>query len=193
MTASAAPAPTRTRTRVHVRVRVRARGAVATLCGVAATAAVVGVTLTPASATSAPAARAGHQPGTITAAPSAVPVVINCAQHAQTRPRMYILACADAGAYISKMSWTSWRQATAFGSGTYDFKVCVPSCAAGHVATFPALAALWRVMPLPGHPGVRYFTRMTLIFTGNRAYKAGSKTDHLPQTMTFPLAAFGGA
>jgi hypothetical protein len=128
------------------------------------------------------------------AAPAAgVPVVINCAGHAQTKPSEYIFACADAGAYISKMSWPNWGSAAAFGSGTYDIKVCVPSCAAGHVATFPALAALWRAEPLPTHAGTRYFTRMTLIFTGNRSYKGGSKTHHLPQTLTFPLSASGGA
>ena len=31
-----------------------------------------------------------------------------------------------------------------------------------------SLVALWRPEPLPGHPGVRYFTRITRIYTGKR-------------------------
>jgi hypothetical protein len=34
---------------------------------------------------------------------------------------------------------------------------------------------------------------MTLIFTGNRSYKGGSKTYHLPQAQTYPQSASGGA
>jgi hypothetical protein len=59
--------------------------------------------------------------------------------------------------------------------------------------TFPILAALWRAKPLPGDRSVHYFTKLTLIFTGNRTYKAGGKTHHEPQTLTEPLSAFGGA
>jgi hypothetical protein len=176
------------------RNRIRVRGTVAMLSGIAATAAVAGAVVGVAIAPAAAAGHPAHRPGTAVAAPAAsAPVVIDCAGHAQTKPRMYILACADAGAFISAMSWANWGSAAAFGSGTYDIKVCVPSCVAGHLATFPALAALWRAESLPGHAGVRYFTRMTLIFTGNRAYKAGSKTNHLPATLTFPLSASGGA
>jgi len=58
---------------------------------------------------------------------------------------------------------------------------------------FPALAALWRTEPLPGHPGERYFTRLTIIYTGTRSYRAGGKTYHLSQTVTYPLSASGGA
>lgn len=170
------------------RTRIRVETAVATLCGIAATAAVAVVAFEPASA----AGRPAHRPG-IVAPTASVPIVINCAGHAQTRPRSYILACADAGAYLTKMSWANWGSSAAFASGTYNFKVCIPNCAAGHVATFPALAALWRAEPLPGHTGERFFTRMTLIYTGNRSYKAGGKTYHLPQTATYPLSAFGGA
>lgn len=189
MTSSASthtPADTRAR---RAPALARNRRAVAAFCGIAATATVIGVALAPASA----AGRPAHQQGMTATVSSADPVVINCAGHAQTRPRSYILACADAGAYISKMSWASWGSSAAFGSGTYDFQVCIPTCVAGHLATFSALAALWRAKPLPGHPGERYFTRLTLIFTGSRSYKGGSKTYVLPPTKTFPLAASGGA
>jgi hypothetical protein len=124
---------------------------------------------------------------------AALPVVINCAMKHQVKPSDYILACADAGALITKMHWAAWGGQAAFGSGTYDFRVCIPNCAEGKTVTFPILTALWRVKPLPGHRSVHYFTRLTLIFTGNRAYKAGGKTLHQPQTRTFPLSDSGGA
>lgn len=120
------------------------------------------------------------------------PVVINCLMKPQVKPSTYILACADAGALIKKMQWATWGDQAGFGSGTYRFRVCIPNCAAGKTVTFPILAALWRVKPLPGQSGVRYFTRLTLIFTGNRTYTAGGKTFHQPQTLTVPLSALGG-
>ena len=52
---------------------------------------------------------------------------------------------------------------------------------------------LWRPAPLAGHAGERYFTRLTIIYTGSRAYSAGGKQYHLPATATDPLSAYGGA
>jgi len=110
-----------------------------------------------------------------------------------TRPSRYVLACADGNAYLKGMHWATWGAAAAFGAGTDTFRVCIPSCSAGRLHNFPALAALWRAEPLPGHAGERYFTRLTIIFTGNRSYRAGGKTYHLSQTATYPLVASGGA
>jgi hypothetical protein len=121
------------------------------------------------------------------------PVVINCAGHAQTRPGSYTLACADGNAYVSGLHWAAWGSAAAFGSGTYWFNDCVPSCVAGHGHSFTVLTALWRAKPLPGHPGERYFTRLTLIFTASHSYRAGGRVHHLPGTQTLPLSAGGGA
>jgi hypothetical protein len=55
------------------------------------------------------------------------------------------------------------------------------------------LVALWRPEPLPGHVGERYFTRLTIIYTGSRAYSAGGRLYQLPVTATDPLLAYGGA
>ena len=64
---------------------------------------------------------------------------------------------------------------------------------AGHGHSFPALVALWAAKPRPGHASERYFTRMTIIYTGDRAYRAGGKLYHLPPTVTEPLSPSGGA
>lgn len=162
----------------------RIRTAVLALCAAAAIATV---------ATGAASAATSHPARHLGPHAAALPVVINCALKHQVAPSGYILACADAGALIAKMRWAAWGGQTAFGSGIYDFRVCVPNCAEGKTVTFPILAALWRVKPLPGHRSVHYFTRLTLIFSGNRAYKAGGKTFRQPQTTTFPLSDAGGA
>jgi hypothetical protein len=163
----------------------RIRTAVVALCATAAIATAAAGTA--AAATGHP---ARHHGPTATAA--SLPVVINCTMGHQVKPSTYILACADAGALITKMHWATWASQASFGSGTFSYRVCIPNCAAGKTVTFPVLAALWRVKPLPGHRSVRYFTRLTLIFTGNRAYTAGGKTYHEPQTLTRPLSAAGG-
>jgi len=164
----------------------RIRTAAVALCATAALATVAAGTA--AASTGTPARHHGQS-----AAAASLPVVINCAMKHQVKPTSYILACGDAGAFIFKMQWASWGGQAAFGSGTYSLRVCIPNCAQGKTVTFPILAALWRVKPLPAHRAVHYFTRLTLIFTGNRAYKAGGKTFHEPQTLTLPLSASGGA
>jgi hypothetical protein len=165
--------------------RSRVRAAVVA-CGIAAIAAAAGAALGPAMA----AGRSQDRAGT---AAASVPVVVSCTGQTQTRPGRYVLACADGNAYLTGLHWAAWGPASAFAAGTDTFKVCIPSCTAGHLHSFPALAALWRAEPLPGHPGQRYFTRLTIIYTGNRSYRAGGKTYHLHQTVTYPLSAFGGA
>jgi len=161
--------------------RIRVRAAIAALCGGAAIAAAVGAAFGPAAAEARPTTAAG------------VPVVVSCTGQLQTRPRHYVLACGDGNAYITGMHWAAWGPASAFAAGTETFRVCIPSCSAGRLHSFPVLAALWRAAPLPAHPGERYFTRLTLIYTGTRSYSAGGKTYHLNQTVTYPLVASGGA
>ena len=164
--------------------RVPVRAAALVLCGIAAIAVALSV----------PAVAAGRaRPASRTAAPVTVPVVITCALKPQVRPSRYILACGDAGALITQLSWPSWGSSAAFAAGVYSLNSCTPTCMAQHFVRFPMLAALWRAVPWPGHAGKRYFSRLTLIFTGNRAYRSQGRLLHLPATLTFPLSASGGA
>jgi len=168
-------------------VRARVRMTALAFCGAAVVAA------------AAPAALASHVPPRaagatrIAVAASRLPVVVNCAMHAQTKPGSYILACADGNSGLARLTWASWGTSAAFGSGTYTFNDCVPSCVAGHSHSFPALVALWGAKPWPGHAGQQYFTMLTVIFTGTRTYRAGGHEHRLPQTETFPLSPHGGA
>jgi hypothetical protein len=164
--------------------RVRVKAAALVLSGIAAIAVAFSV----------PAAAAGRaRPTSRTAASVTVPVVITCALKPQVRPSRYILACGDAGALIIQLTWPSWGSSAAFAAGVYSLNSCTPTCMAQHFVRFPMLAALWRAAAWPGHAGKSYFSRLTLIFTGNRAYRSRGKLLHLPVTLTFPLSASGGA
>ena len=164
--------------------RTRVKAAAITVCGIAAIAAV---------AASVPAAAARQARPATAAASAAVPVVIDCAGQFQVRPGQYILACGDGGARLIGLRWAAWGSSSAFVAGVFDLNDCIPTCKTGHFLKFPMLAALWRAESLPGHAGQRYFTRITVIYTGNRAYRARGALHHLPATATFPLSQFGGA
>jgi len=166
--------------------RTRVKAVALVLCGIVAIAVAIAVAL--------PALAAGRARSTSrTEAPVSVPVVISCALQPQVRPSRYILACGDAGALIIRLSWASWGSSAAFAAGVYSLNSCTPTCMARHFVNFPMLAALWRAVPWPGHTGKRYFSRLTIIFTGNRAYRSQGRLLHLPPTLTFPLSAGGGA
>ena len=164
-------------------VRSLRKVAALALCGIA-------VVATAACGAAASAATVGEQWASTT---TAVPVVVSCGMKTQVRPGSYTLACADGNVYVSALNWTAWGSSSALASGTYAFNDCTPNCLSGHGHTLPALVVLWGAQPLPGHAGVRYFTEMTVIFTGNRSYTAGGKAYKEPQTLTVPLLQYGGA
>lgn len=115
-------------------------------------------------------------------------VVVNCLDKQQTRPSSFILTCADAGDVLTRVRWVNWAS-EAFGIGTEMIKTCKPNCAEGGFASYPVLVTLWRPEPLPGHPGILYFTRVTRIYTANRPplyFCHGSQTCY-PLTGTFDL------
>src|SRR5260221_7360871 len=162
------------------------RAAALALCGIAAIAVAV-------SAASAPAVAAGRSQSAAVIASASVPVIVNCAMHGQVRPREYTLPCADQKSVLTGLTWAAWGSSSAFAAaGINTFDDCIPSCAAGHYHSFPGLAALWRAEPWPGRPAQRYFTRLTLIYTGPRSYRAGGRLHVIPVTVTYPLSPAGG-
>ena len=134
--------------------------------------------------------------GTATPAPAAAAavaqrttVVVDCSGQRQTRPSSFVLTCADANDALSGLHWASWAAGQAFGTGTEKVNTCTPDCADGKLVSYPALITLWRPEPLPSHPGVRYFTRITRIYPFNRPplYNCQGKHTCYPLTSTFDL------
>lgn len=118
---------------------------------------------------------------------SGLPVVVNCQSKEQTRPASFVLACADGNSALQHLSWQTWQQSSAYGGGTWLINDCVPNCAQGTFHKYPALVVLWRPEPLPGQPGMHYFTRLTMILTGPHCYTASGKKTCYPVTATTDL------
>jgi hypothetical protein len=94
-------------------------------------------------ATPAPATPAAGQPPAATTAPAAaapvdaqVRVYGNCKTPA-VEPAEIVLACADYGALLAGLHWTSWTATSATAVGTLEYNDCAPSCAAGHRHNIP--------------------------------------------------------
>jgi hypothetical protein len=47
-------------------------------------------------------------------------------------PAEIVLACADYGALVEGLHWTSWTTASATAAGTLVYNDCTPNCAEGH-------------------------------------------------------------
>jgi hypothetical protein len=112
-------------------------------------------------------AASGSTGSTVTRATSSVanpPVLVNCAGHARVQPASYVLTCADANTYLAHLRWSTWHY-VAFATGVERVNTCRPSCAAGHFRTYPVLVNLWRARH---KHGIRYFSRLTTVFTGKR-------------------------
>jgi hypothetical protein len=116
-------------------------------------------------------------------------VVVNCQFKPHVRPSAMILTCADANDVLTGLHWVSWGTGAAFATGIEQINDCTPYCAAGKFINYPVLVDLWRAEPLPGHPGVLYFSRVTRVYTANRPplYFCNGTHTCYPQTATFDL------
>ena len=117
-------------------------------------------------------------------------VVVNCLGRPQTRPSSFVLTCADANDVLVHLHWVSWGSDAAFATGVEQINNCTPNCAEGKFINYPVLVNLWRPQPLPGHPGVRYFSRVTRVYTANRPplyFCNGTRITCYPQTSTSGL------
>jgi hypothetical protein len=131
--------------------------------------------------------------GAVTAGAAAAPVraggaavVISCQNKAEVRPGQFILTCADGNDYLTGLAWASWRS-LAFGTGTEYVNDCLPNCAEGHFHRYPVLVDLWRAQRRPGHPGERYFSRLTEVYTGPRPTHYTGHRKYYPPTFTWDL------
>jgi hypothetical protein len=122
---------------------------------------------------------------------SARDVVFDCpGQHAQVRPKSFVLACADGNSAVSQLTWTTWTSGLASAKGTLVQNDCTPYCAAGHFHRYPALVVLWGSKAV--RPGEHAYPKLTMILTGPRPryYDTVHRTwVSAPVTQTFPLPA----
>lgn len=70
--------------------------------------------------------------GSIIAPAVPTTVVRDCAGKAFVKPAdISSIYCGDAGLTVSRISWRTWTNTSATGTGTAREKVCVPNCADG--------------------------------------------------------------
>jgi hypothetical protein len=109
-------------------------------------------------------------------------VLVNaCTGAGQVKPGRYEPGCMPSSEFFTGLKWVSWKSA-AYGSGTLKVNNCTPSssCGPSKFTKYPVLTVLWRAEARPGHPGQKYFSRLTFIFTGKRPHGAAAQTMVLP-------------
>ena len=118
-------------------------------------------------------------------------VVPNCAGKLVAAPRIITITCDDAGIGLRSQHWTSWTPEMATAYGTFWENNCKPNCASGHIYYYPARTVLWGSAAVKGHPGLRSYTRITVIFIGKvrppvYVRRNGRIVTTRPLTQTFP-------
>lgn len=99
--------------------------------------------------------------------PAPEPVLFNCEAPGVVRPDLVRIACGNGWSNIENITWHSWNQNSASGSGRYYWNTCRPSCAAGNYEQE------WVDFTLGGvteRNGQRGFTRA---YFGGREYHIG--------------------
>jgi hypothetical protein len=115
-------------------------------------------------ATTAPAPTSGTAPAATTAPAAAAPVDAqvevygNCTTPT-VEPAEIVLACADYGATLDGLDWTSWTATSATAVGTLEYNDCTPSCAAGHHHDIPGTRVTLTV-PVPRAGGQLLWSRV---------------------------------
>jgi hypothetical protein len=131
--------------------------------------------------------------GAATPAAPAAPryVVFNCENQAQVRPGTIYLACADDGAGLTHLHWTSWTPELASAYGTEWQNDCLPNCAEGHIHDYPVVVVLWGSASVQGHPGERRYTETTLTYPKARpavyTTSGGKVKTTYPVSQVWPL------
>lgn len=88
--------------------------------------------------------------------------VVDCAGAIVTKPQDLTISCADANLSISKISWKSWTNNRARGTGTLVWNTCLPqTCVDGIVQRYPVNITL-RGVASGGNVSV--FSRLTVVF-----------------------------
>jgi hypothetical protein len=92
---------------------------------------------------------------------------------ARYKPRTVVLTCGDGGFRATRLSWDTWTERRAEGSGTAKVNNCKPSCAEGKFESFKVELVARRPRTCPG--GKRQFKRLDYSFPGSKP--AGARRD----------------
>ncbi|CAN2236026.1 hypothetical protein [Candidatus Planktophila dulcis] len=71
-------------------------------------------------------------------------------EYPEYKPETIMIYCGDGGAYIDKITWNSWSQNGASGTGEYYKNLCNPDCADGKIVHAPVNIRLSELTPRKG-------------------------------------------
>jgi hypothetical protein len=71
-------------------------------------------------------------------------------EYPEYKPETIMIYCGDGGAYIDKITWNSWSQDGASGTGEYYKNLCKPDCADGEIVHAPVNIRLSELTPRKG-------------------------------------------
>jgi len=71
-------------------------------------------------------------------------------EYPEYKPETIMIYCADGGAYITKIHWSTWSQDGATGTGEYYRNLCDPNCADGKVVHASVKVLLSDLTPRKG-------------------------------------------
>jgi hypothetical protein len=91
------------------------------------------------------------------------------------KPTSIVVTCADANTVVRNITWSSYTDKSAAGTGTANVNACDPTCAAGRFQEFPAKVGLSG--PTECGKDTTQFERLVLTYTGARPPGAGSTTE----------------
>lgn len=80
------------------------------------------------------------------------------------QPVEHLISCGDANSGLRKMTWSTWGESVARGTGVYYWNDCDPNCSAGTTYRAKADIVLDRVRVQAGEP---VFTRATIRYVDN--------------------------
>jgi len=119
----------------------------------------------------------------------AIPGCYNRVVPPTARPaKLNVLGCASVAVALQDMSWSSWGQQGADGTGIAVFKICDPNCALGYQLTNQVVVHAWNPQSPrndSGCPaGIKIFADMILAFPKGvppaTAQKMNTQYDGMP-------------
>ena len=63
--------------------------------------------------------------------------ILACTGTTLSRPRNFVISCADANAALTQTHWSTWSANRATGTTRFALNLCTPYCAASPMSYFP--------------------------------------------------------
>ena len=86
------------------------------------------------------------------------------------KPEFITLTCADGGWSLQQITWTSWTEKGAEGTGTFRENLCAPSCAEGKIAEEQVKVEL---SDLTSHKGKFYLRTIDIVTPDGKDFPWG--------------------